>query len=375
MGSLVSELGKQLAEKWMSLLVLPGALYLAVATAAHTLGHSHALDAPMLSREVTAWAERPAAHTAGGQLVLLMAFLLAAAAVGAIAQAAGSFVERVALAQDWTQWPRPFHGFAQRRVTARKAKWTTHVADYRQARADAVAELRAGRRADRAARDAAYDRLTRTSQELPARPTWSGDRINAVSVRLDREHGLNLTAVWPYIWLTAPDTVRTETSTARQAIARATALSAWGVLYLLLTIWWWPAALVGAVLITAGWRRTRAATDLYAQLLEASIRVHAPELSRIMGLPAAEPFDLAAGVALTDHVILRPPPEALPSPAAPPPPVPAPAAASGAIPSPGPGSSPSPSPGTGTGSGSSSGPGPGPGSGSGSGSGQSGATP
>ncbi|WP_326770755.1 hypothetical protein OG978_44460 (plasmid) [Streptomyces sp. NBC_01591] len=49
MGGLLSELGKKLAERWFSLLVLPGALYLAVLAVAQTLGHTHPFDALRLA--------------------------------------------------------------------------------------------------------------------------------------------------------------------------------------------------------------------------------------------------------------------------------------------------------------------------------------
>ncbi|MFF3877863.1 hypothetical protein [Streptomyces sp. NPDC001978] len=38
--------------------------------------------------------------------------------------------------------------------------------------------------------------MTRIAAEEPARPAWSGDRLNAVAVRLERDHRLDLAAVF-----------------------------------------------------------------------------------------------------------------------------------------------------------------------------------
>lgn len=54
MGGLLTELGTHLAERRLSLLVLPGALFLAAAFAARTLGHADAVDLDLLVGEVQA---------------------------------------------------------------------------------------------------------------------------------------------------------------------------------------------------------------------------------------------------------------------------------------------------------------------------------
>jgi hypothetical protein len=101
-GDLWSELSKQLADRWLSALVLPGVLYLAVAAAAHTLGDRHPFDVALLARTITAQAENPAVTGTAGQILLLVAVVVAAAAAGVAAQGAGAFVERAVLAAGWT---------------------------------------------------------------------------------------------------------------------------------------------------------------------------------------------------------------------------------------------------------------------------------
>ncbi|MEV5750749.1 hypothetical protein AB0L00_23245 [Actinoallomurus sp. NPDC052308] len=243
MGGFLGELGKKLAERWLSLLVLPGALYLAVFIVARTLGHRHALDVHRLTGRVTAWAKAPSAVTTGGQLVLLAAALAGAAGVGLAAQGLGSAAERLALAADWRTWPRPLRLLAQRRVERRRARWDAEHARYHRLYAEAEQALKqTGTRLDPADRHAAYQAWTRIGLERPDRPTWSGDRVNAAATRLRRDLNLDLPTVWPNLWLHLPETARTEVTAARAALARATTLAGWAVLYAPLVWWWWPAS-------------------------------------------------------------------------------------------------------------------------------------
>jgi hypothetical protein len=127
MSAFLSELGSKLADRWLSLLILPGALYLAVATAAGVLGWGHALDLHLLTTTLTAWAKAPPATTAGGQVVLIAGVLAGAAAVGLTAQALGSGAERLTLAAAWRSWPRPLRRLAQRQVDRRRAPGRLHT--------------------------------------------------------------------------------------------------------------------------------------------------------------------------------------------------------------------------------------------------------
>ncbi|MFD7264016.1 hypothetical protein ACFV9H_41190, partial [Streptomyces sp. NPDC059874] len=139
MGSLLSELGKKPAERRLTLLVLPGALYLAVAVTAHTLGHAHALDIGRLIDTITGWAGTRPATTVGGQVVLLAAVRAGAAAVGLAAQAPGSLAEHLVLAAGWRTWPRPLSERVARRGDARAAQWADHHTTYPRLRAAAAA--------------------------------------------------------------------------------------------------------------------------------------------------------------------------------------------------------------------------------------------
>ncbi|MGW8988111.1 hypothetical protein ACWGQ9_36375 [Streptomyces parvus] len=278
MGGLLSELSKKLAERWLTLLVLPGALYLAIAAAGHTLGQSAALDVERLTHTISDAARAPQVTTIGGQVVLLAAILAGAAATGLAAQSLGSVVERAALAAGWQAWPWLFGALVERHVARRQRRWDAAQAEY-----EALQLLeRAPRPADRPRpreRHRAAHRRERIAVERPERPTWSGDRIHAAAVRLDRDAHANLLIVWPHVWLVLPEEIRGEIGRARTALTRAAVLGGWALLYLALAWWWWPAVPLAATLVVISARRLRAASDTYATLLEASVRLHLADLA------------------------------------------------------------------------------------------------
>ncbi|WP_063039982.1 hypothetical protein [Nocardia pseudovaccinii] len=306
MGGLWSELAKKLAEKWLSLLVLPGAFYLAVAGAALTLGHGHALDVGLLAHKITSYAKNPTVTATGGEVVLLVAILAGAAAVGLVAQTVGTFVEHVALAVEWDTWPRPVRQLARWSVARRKRRWDTAETIYNREFRKMLAPDPADR-PDSALRHRAARTRTRVAVERPERPTWSGDRVHAAAVRLDRDHHLDLATVWPSVWLILPDSIRDQITDARTALARATTLAAWSVLYSVLTVWWWPAALVGVVAAATARHRIHTATDAYATLLETATRLNAVYLATQLGIDHTGPLTPHLGHVLTRHLGSRRP--------------------------------------------------------------------
>lgn len=308
MGGFLNALGQKLAERWLTLLVLPGALFLATATTAHTIGQTHALDYHHLTEQITHWAQAPATTNVGGQVVLLGAALATAAAAGLGAQGLGTLIQRTVLAANWQTWPRPLRQRANTLVTRRHARWKAAAHHYRQQlNADAHALAVHGHRVDPTSRLAAYSAMQRIAAEEPARPTWSGDRVHAVSVRLERDQHLDLPLLWPHLWLILPETTRTEITTAEQALTRATTLGGWALLYATLTAWWWPAAPLAAVLALAARYRFRSAVDTYAQLLEAAARLHTTDIAAQLGIEHTGPADPALGDAVTHQLRTRTP--------------------------------------------------------------------
>lgn len=300
MGAFLARLGEQLAERWLTLLVLPGALYLAIVRAALTSGQTHAFDLSHLARQVTVWATEPAVRTVGGQVVLLAAVLAAAAVVGVAARSLGAAIEHTVLAADWNAWPAPLRRLAAARVTARRSRWDAArlVLHLRREEAGRARALR--RPHDPTPLHEARRALDRISPERPERPTWTGDRVNAATVRLRRDHHLETSVVWPHLWLTLPETDRSEISSARQELRAAYVLAAWAVLYAPLTAAWWPAAVISLLLATTARRRSRVAAEAYAQLVEAAVRLHTGDLARALGIEHSGTLSPDIGDALGD---------------------------------------------------------------------------
>lgn len=308
MDALWGELGKQLADRWFALLVLPGAAFLAVVATAHILGQPHALDVARLVHQISSDARNPAVKSAAGQIILLLVLLVGAAGTGLLAQALGSLIERLTLAAGWRGWPQPLRsvaGWWMRDI--RRRRWDkAHAVYFAEYQKELLPDP--ALRPDPAVRRRAARRRDRVAVERPERPTWSGDRIQAAAIRLDRDFYLDLLTVWPYIWLTCPDEVRSEISKIRTALSGAATLAGWAVIYLAVIWWWWPAAAIAVGLAVAARNRFRAAADTYAKLLESSVRLYAASLAAQLGIDHGGSLTPQLGATLTRHLQTQLPP-------------------------------------------------------------------
>jgi hypothetical protein len=262
----LAELGKKLAERWVALLVLPGLVFTATATVAVLLGHANWADAAMLGQRLGALV--PADTGASGGLsrtvLLLVVLLVAAFAAGLCAHTLATPVEH-AMAGRWSALlRRP----AAARTRRRRDAWKRADDDCERARV-------AGDR-DRLA--ALIERRNRIALIEPVSATWIGDRLGAPAVRVRQEYGVDLSFVWPRLWLMLPDSTRIPLATSRRHVDDSTTLGGWALLYLALGALWWPSAVVGVVVWLVAWRRCRAAADVYADLVEAAVDVHLDEL-------------------------------------------------------------------------------------------------
>lgn len=285
MNTFLGELGKRLAERWLTLLVLPGVLYLAVAFIARALGQAHPTDTARVSARITSWSKTPAATTTAGQVLLLATTLAAAAAVGLASASLGAGFERLVLAADWHTWPAPFQQIAASRTESRQKRWDRAHREYSRLYRAAAPASATPTAEEQDRRRAALRTRRRIAAERPSRPTWSGDRVNAVAARLDRDRHLDLGVLWPHLWLAMPEQSRAEVNEASQSLSRAATLGAWGLLYAALAIWSWPALIIAAALALTARNRMRASTDAYAALIEAAAKQHAGNVARNLGMP------------------------------------------------------------------------------------------
>lgn len=315
MTAFLATLGGKLADTWLSLLVLPGLLYLAVAAAGSVLGHRNPFGHGLLTERIDTMAGTPATHSPGTVVLVAALVLAASAGTSRLAGVLGGGVERLWLGD----WPRPLRPAARALTRRRARRWSAADARYRQA-LTARALRAAAETRDTLALDAsdgpptlddpADGSTAPTTAELgearnlialarPARPTWMGDRLLAADARVHRAYAIDLTSAWPRLWLLLPDTAHGEIQAARSALTGAARRAAWGLLYVLPALWWWPAALVVAVTWTGAWRQARLAVHEFAELVEATVDLHGRDLATALGIPCEERLTAAEGLEIT----------------------------------------------------------------------------
>ncbi|WP_351236456.1 hypothetical protein [Streptomyces sp. NPDC002133] len=299
MGGFFQQLAKTLADRWISLLVLPGAFFLCAVWLSISLGHADAWNVALLTQRAENAATTVADLPAGAQALLVVAVLAAAAGAGFVVQALAGGTRRVWLGQ----WPRPLGPVAASRTARRRAQWH-RIVEERQALERASPGTRTREQQDEI--DTVAHRLTRLAMAEPGRPTWMGDRIHAVESIAYHRYGLDLTYGWSRLWLVLPDAARTELTASHSAFAAAVATGTWAAPYLVLTVVWWPAVLVAAGIGLTGWARARAAVADLTTLTEAALDLHGRTLAAALGVgdPTEEtgPLTISEGERITDLV-------------------------------------------------------------------------
>lgn len=269
MTDLLAELGKTLAEKWLSFLVLPGVLFVATVLTCWQLsihGWDTAAERDALLASVDRWVTN--ASTSSGRVALLViGVLLLSSGVGFAAQALGAVSRRVWLAE------APFKvmfGFATR-IRRRYWRWLQ-----RKSQCAETAEAK---------RQIYVERRNRLALAEPTEPTWMSDRMAGVASRVRNEYGLDLAHAWPRLWLSLDETAREDTEIVTSAFDRASVLAGWGLLYASASAifatrcwWWWPLALIGTSTYVVGWFRGRLSIGTLATSVEAIIDVHGAQL-------------------------------------------------------------------------------------------------
>ncbi|MET7458238.1 hypothetical protein ABZT03_41710 [Streptomyces sp. NPDC005574] len=284
MNAFLGELGRKLAERWLTLLLLPGALYVTVVTVASVLGQGRALDL----RGLSSWIDGLAAARGAGQ-----AGIVVLVAAGALAAAAGAGLAAAALGEGvallWAAQGRrgPGRWLAERRRERWRRAYAEVVAARRAVALSAVPPHGADPQA-RAALRAALERCRRICPVPADRPTWIGDRLRAVDLRVHHAYRVDLEALWPRLWLALPDPARAELTGAHAAFRANARLTGWGLMYLLVALWWWPAAVVAAVTLATAWVRARGAAQALADLVEGAVDLYGRDVAAALGALAAD---------------------------------------------------------------------------------------
>ncbi|MEV4746357.1 hypothetical protein ACFQVD_42070 [Streptosporangium amethystogenes subsp. fukuiense] len=292
----LAELGKKLAERWLTLLVLPGLVYLTCAVVAATLRHGRALDVAALRDTANRIAAQPASASPGAVLLAAAGILAAAAAAALTAAALGQAVERV--------WTTPGRNPLARRLTERRRKrWDE--ADAR-VRREITAAVRAGAGSAPQVSGApahevgdAIGARNAIGLTRPQRPTWIGDRLYAADQRVHAAYDLDLDSAWPRLWLIMPEQTRAELTVARDNHTAAARLAGWAILYLPLGWWWWPAIPVTVAIALTARVRARQAAAVLADLVEATVDLYGRDLAVQLGISHDGPLTRQTGLAIT----------------------------------------------------------------------------
>jgi hypothetical protein len=282
MGTLIAEIARRTPQRLFDRVLLPGLLFIALSVVARELGQSHwgnirRLHLP-LNHELTG----AQGDERIGPVALTVLIVLLAAAAGFAVQTVTAVTESL-----WSgHWPRPAAPAARALIALRRKRWHRAHTRYEQAARQALtcrteaATAEVARRLGRRSSIARYE---------PRSATWTGDRMYATQLRVQETYGLDLGTVWSRLWLTLPEAARQEVSLARERAAGPAASVTWAVPYLVMGIWWWPAA-AGAVLLAAyAWRTNRAATDAFADLVEATVDLYGRQLADELGVATAGP--------------------------------------------------------------------------------------
>lgn len=286
MGGFFGELTKELAKRWLSLLAVPGVLYLAAVWTGFCLGHGHALDPTRLADATSREARQVAVWPVSVQALAVVGVALGATLVGLLVRALVGPVRAVCLG-DWPVGSRCLAAALTRRRQRRWASLLDRRRDAENRRSEPVSPAEQ-RRIDQIA-----GQMNAMALAEPGRPTWMGDRIHAVTAVARHRYGLDLVFCWSRLWLVLPEVARTEINIVQGGFATAMVMTAWSVPYLLLGTVWWPAVGVGAAIALVGRHHGRDQIGLLTDLIEATLDLYGRTLATALGVcdSSAGPID------------------------------------------------------------------------------------
>jgi hypothetical protein len=295
----LTAIAKKAAERWLSMLVLPGVLWVTALIAAQRLGQWPPFDLGQLRSWLDAQAANPSNHALATVLLAAVGLLAVAAGISLVASALGAALQRAWAADGWCL---PLAWL----VEARKRRWDKVTERLRAAIAVAANPAAHDATDDRAAAKARAAEFRRNAlgTSRPERPTQIGERFHAVAVRAKKAYGLDLDLAWPRLWAVLPDAIRTDLAASGDAYAAAARLTAWGLLYAVLAIFWWPAIILGAFIVTCGWVRACATANILADLTETAMDLHIGDLAEQLGITVTKPLTPAIGKEIV-HVLRK----------------------------------------------------------------------
>jgi hypothetical protein len=292
---LLDALGKKVADRWLTTLLLPGLLWVCTAALAWQLGWEHALD-PRAAQPL--FRRFDGTHPAGQTVAMAIGAMIAAVGAGITAAGVAAVVRGIR--------PAAVRSAPARRLRdARLRRWERARRSAEQLEAaelgTAVGSVAAGPEIA-----VARARQFAIGLEQPEHATWVGDRLRANAMRVHRAYGLDVTRVWPRLWVILPDSARTDIAAAQGSYAAAEVLVGWAVLYAVLGVVWGPALLIAAVVLVVASVRARAATEVLCQLVEAAVDLYGPALAEQLRIPCEGTLTPAVGAKI-DEILRKEP--------------------------------------------------------------------
>jgi hypothetical protein len=136
-------------------------------------------------------------------------------------------------------------------------------------------------------------------------PTPVGNILRAGETASMHKYGLDAFACWPRLWLLLPETAREDLSAARQGMMTFVELWAWGLLFLVWTVWSSWAILVSVLGLWLAYILVQQAAMAYADLLESAFDLYRWDLYNAARWPLPETSgaaEIAAGQYLTEFL-------------------------------------------------------------------------
>ncbi len=306
MTGFLAELGAKLADRWMSLLLLPGLLWTATLLVGAHLGQTRAFSVGVIEHWLDGYAAHRGGYGDGAIILVLGALALASAAAGLAASGLGTLLTSL--------WVLPGYRRPLASILGLRARrWERVTTAARQAFAQAAAMP-----PDAPGYEAALDRARVAERRRarfgprPQRPTKVGDCFLGVAQRVETAYGLDLDPAWPRLWAVLPEALRADLTAAQDGYGAAGRLVGWGLLYAALAVLWWPAVLLAGAVGTAGWRRARRSADVLGVLVETAVDLHINDLATALGLEpdGHKPATAATGKAINELLAKRTAPAA-----------------------------------------------------------------
>jgi len=131
-------------------------------------------------------------------------------------------------------------------------------------------------------------------------PTRLGNILRAAEEYPEVRYGLVAAVCWPRLWLLLPEEVKKELSEARGRLNSATRLLAWGLLFIVWTMWAWWAAPVGLAVAFIAYRGMLLSALVYGDLLRSSFDLYRFALYEQLNWPLPKPQnEVTSGAKLT----------------------------------------------------------------------------